>query len=231
MGFPKQEDWRGVPFPSPRDLPDTGIKPTSHALAGGFFTTELPGEKMVPDSKLCPVFPKVKALSGDLILMVSGENWCLRVSVPWTQTSSWSVTEPGMGGGRTNPSSSSSNPTQGYGEIAQSGGSLAPSVMDTGPQRQSKSLCTLYMNLLTFRENLSTFLGFPGGSNGNESTCNAGRSNLGLIPGSGRSRGEGNGHPVQYSCLENPMDRGACQTTGSQSWTQLSNLMMMCLYL
>ena len=162
---------------------------------------------------------------------VSGENWCLRVSVPWTQTSSWSVTEPGMGGGRTNPSSSSSNPTQGYGEIAQSGGSLAPSVMDTGPQRQSKSLCTLYMNLLTFRENLSTFLGFPGGSNGNESTCNAGRSNLGLIPGSGRSRGEGNGHPVQYSCLENPMDRGACQTTGSQSWTQVSNLMMMCLYL
>ena len=78
---------------------------------------------------------------------VSGENWCLRVSVPWTQTSSWSVTEPGMGGGRTNPSSSSSNPTQGYGEIAQSGRSLAPSVMDTGPQRQSKSLCTLYTNL------------------------------------------------------------------------------------
>ena len=68
MGFPKQEDWRGVPFPSPRDLPDPGIKPTSHALAGGFFTTELPGEKMVSDSKLCPVFPKVKALSGDLII-------------------------------------------------------------------------------------------------------------------------------------------------------------------
>ena len=45
----------------------------------------------------------------------------------------------------------------------------------------------------------------PGGSNGKESTCNAGR--LGLIPGSGRSPGEGNGNPLQYSCLENPTDR------------------------
>ena len=53
MGFPKQEYWswgRGVPFPSPGDLQDPGIKPMSHALAGGFFATELPGEKMVPDS-------------------------------------------------------------------------------------------------------------------------------------------------------------------------------------
>ena len=40
-----------------------------------------------------------------------------------------------------------------------------------------------------------------------ESTCNAG--DLGLIPESGRSPGEGNGNPLQYSCLENPMDRGA----------------------
>ena len=48
--------------------------------------------------------------------------------------------------------------------------------------------------------------GFPGGSNGKESTCNAG--DLGLIPGSGRSPGEGNGNPLQYSCLGNPMDRG-----------------------
>ena len=44
---------------------------------------------------------------------------------------------------------------------------------------------------------------------GNESTCNAG--DPGSIPGSGRSPGEGNGNPLQYSCLENPMDRGAWQ--------------------
>ena len=44
-----------------------------------------------------------------------------------------------------------------------------------------------------------------------EYACNAG--DLDSIPGLGRSSGEGNGNPLQYSCLENPMDRGACQTT------------------
>ena len=52
-----------------------------------------------------------------------------------------------------------------------------------------------------------TSLGFPGGSDSKESAYNAG--DLGSIPGSGRSPGEGNGYPLQYSCLENPMDRGA----------------------
>jgi len=40
MGFPRQEYWRGLPFPSPGDLPDSGIKLMSPALAGGFFTAE-----------------------------------------------------------------------------------------------------------------------------------------------------------------------------------------------
>ena len=48
---------------------------------------------------------------------------------------------------------------------------------------------------------------FPGGSDSKEFTSNAG--DLGSIPGSGRSPREGNGYPLQYSCLENPMDRGA----------------------
>ena len=47
---------------------------------------------------------------------------------------------------------------------------------------------------------------FPCGSDGKVSAYNAG--DLGSIPGSGRSPGEGNGNPLQYSCLENPMDRG-----------------------
>ena len=55
------------------------------------------------------------------------------------------------------------------------------------------------------------FVGFPGGSDGKESACNAG--DLGLIPRLGRSPGEGNGNPLQYSCLENPMDRGAWRAT------------------
>ena len=54
-------------------------------------------------------------------------------------------------------------------------------------------------------------LGFPSGLVGKESTCNTG--DLGLIPGSGRSPGEENGNPLQYSCLENFMDRGVWQAT------------------
>ena len=48
---------------------------------------------------------------------------------------------------------------------------------------------------------------FPGGSEDEASACHAG--DQGSIPGLGRSSGEGNGNPLQYSCLENPMDRGA----------------------
>ena len=53
----------------------------------------------------------------------------------------------------------------------------------------------------------SSRMSFPGGSAVKECARNAG--DLGSIPGSGRCPGEGNGNPLQYSCLENPMDRGA----------------------
>ena len=53
--------------------------------------------------------------------------------------------------------------------------------------------------------------GFPGSSAGKESACNAG--DLGSIPGFRRSPGGGNGNPLQYSCLENPVDRGASLAT------------------
>ena len=49
-------------------------------------------------------------------------------------------------------------------------------------------------------------MGFPGGSDDKESACSAG--DLGSVLGSGRSPGEGNGYPLQYSCLENSMNRG-----------------------
>ena len=57
----------------------------------------------------------------------------------------------------------------------------------------------------------NTILGLPGGSDRKEFPYNAG--DLGSIPGSGRSPREGNGNPLQYSCLENSMDRGAWQAT------------------
>ena len=73
----------------------------------------------------------------------------------------------------------------------------------------------------TFKVEISNCLrGFPGGSDGKESACRAG--DLGLIPGSGRFLGGGNGNPLQYSCLKNPMDRRAWWATihgVAQSWT------------
>ena len=70
---------------------------------------------------------------------------------------------------------------------------------------------------------LKPLMDFPDGSDGKESACNA---EWGLLPGSGRSPGEGNGNPLQHSCLENLMDRGAWlamvpRVTKSQ--TQLSD--------
>ena len=62
----------------------------------------------------------------------------------------------------------------------------------------------MYLLLATFSRSK---MGFPGVSDGKVSACNVG--DPGSIPGSGRSPGEGNGNPLQYSCLENFMDRGA----------------------
>ena len=63
-------------------------------------------------------------------------------------------------------------------------------------------------------------MGFPGGSVNKESACSVGDASP--IPGSGRSYGGGNGNPLQHSCLENPMDRGAWRAIVkrvSKSWT------------
>ena len=65
---------------------------------------------------------------------------------------------------------------------------------------------------------------FPDGSDSKESACNAG--DPGLISGLGRSAGEGHGNLLQYSCLENPNDRGACPATAhgvTKSQTRLRN--------
>ena len=79
-------------------------------------------------------------------------------------------------------------------------------------------------NVWQFLKKLKFKVGFPGGSDGKASTCNAG--DPGVIPGSGRSRGEGNSNPLQHFCLENPMDGGALQATVhgvAKSRTRLSD--------
>ena len=67
----------------------------------------------------------------------------------------------------------------------------------------------LFCNIFMVPQDLTW--GFPPSSVSKESACNA--ADLGLIPGSGRSPGEENGNPLQYSCLENPMDREDWQAT------------------
>ena len=95
----------------------------------------------------------------------------------------------------------------------------------------SNSACThthlLYSFVLLFISiviKLYPFRGFLAGSEGGESACN--ERDPGLIPWSGRSPGEGNGYPQQYSCMGNPIDRGAWRATVhrvAESWTWLSN--------
>ena len=78
-----------------------------------------------------------------------------------------------------------------------------------------------YINTYTYTHKHTQL---PGSSDGKESACSAG--DLGLIPGSGRSLEEGNGNPLQYSCLESSMGAGAQQAivhVVTKSWTLLRN--------
>ena len=90
---------------------------------------------------------------------------------------------------------------------------------------QMSLISSLWAKSICFRDKISVSWGFHSNSDGKESTWNAG--DLGLIPGLRRSPGEGHGNPLQYSCLENPMDRGAWQATVhrvAQSRTRLNQL-------
>ena len=60
MGFPRQEYWSGLLFPSPGNFSDSGIEPTSPALVGGFFTTEPPGKPNYIVTDLFIVYPNLK---------------------------------------------------------------------------------------------------------------------------------------------------------------------------
>ena len=76
----------------------------------------------------------------------------------------------------------------------------------TGSQRQE------LLSLQSLGNSIVACRGFPGGASGKEPACQCRPKSQGCIPGSGRSPGGGYGNPLQYSCLENPMDRGAWWT-------------------
>ena len=77
-------------------------------------------------------------------------------------------------------------------------------------QRDKGNASSKVKTQVVIRHQLFLEMGFPGGSVDKEPDCNPGDSgDMGLIPGSGRSLGGGNGSPLHYFCLENPMDSGA----------------------
>ena len=87
-------------------------------------------------------------------------------------------------------------------------------------KKKKKAFCNFLFYIVLDRNMIQWF---PGGSDVKASASNVG--DPGLIPGLGRSPGEGNGNPLQYSCLENPMDRGARQATVhgvAKGWTRLN---------
>ena len=93
-----------------------------------------------------------------------------------------------------------------------------------GPMHRRRRVSPSYFLSCSLRPLVPAW-GFPGGSDGKESACSAG--DLCLIPGWERSPGGGHGNPLQYSCLENPMGRGAWWATFhgvAKSWTWLSDL-------
>ena len=92
--------------------------------------------------------------------------------------------------------------------------------MERWREKKAVPTSTFDLGLFLISHSLEVLLGFLYGSGSKESAYSVG--DLGLIPGSGRSPGGGHGNPLQYSCLQNPMDRGDWRATVHgfpKSWT------------
>ena len=99
MGFPRQEDWSGLPFSSSMDLPRPGIKPVSPALAGGFFTTESPGKPKEQVTSIYNIWSQLALARGPSPLTLSCP-W--RSSFPPRDVPSWKI-ESLRSAGRSSP--------------------------------------------------------------------------------------------------------------------------------
>ena len=156
MGVPRQEYWSGVPFPSPGDLPNSGIAPGSPA-----FQADCPiGAPRDAQGLETSILPSVTVSSGGLDPSRESPSVCRFTSLMSLSTTS-------------------------------------PRLTQAAARGRTSSFC----------QAVYWFIGLLQWLSGKESAASAGGSSL--IPGSGRSPGEGNGNPLQYSCLGNPMGRGA----------------------
>ena len=188
MGFPRQKYRSGLPFPTPGDLPDSGIKPVFPALAGGFFTSEAPR-----NPKTCQ--NSTERIGNNSVL----ESWKMRFYL--TQRMSTIFSRLLIF------SSDVSNPQPNTTIITCCFGSCIFFILEVH---------FFFKYACYFVEFPIPCVGFLGGSVVKNLPVNAG--DLGSIPGLGRCPGGGNGSPLQYSCLGNPTDRGDWRATvhGSQ---------------
>ena len=127
----------------------------------------------------------------DLPLPVSSQS----SEEPWTPNSGWRLLQRPTG-----------DPLSVQGSLSQTTGPAKESIFERLFQNVHPHSGSIQINL-----SHCSCWGLLGGSDSEEATCNAGAP--GLIPELGRSPGEGNGYPLQYSCLDNPMDRGAWWAT------------------
>ena len=148
LGFSKQEYWSGLPFPSPGDLPNSGIEPRSPAFQADALPSEPPGK---PKEYIKVIYCHPDYLTYILSTSCEMLGW-MKLKLESRLPGEISITFD----------------------------------MQMTPPLWKKD--------------------FPGGSDDKEPAYKA--EDLGSIPGSGRSSGEGSGNPLQYSCLENPRDGG-----------------------
>ena len=197
MGFSGQEYWSGSPFPSPGDLPDPGIEPASPVLQEGGQRCKRALPLRTAHRLPLGHSSGLPSVSGLLTLPVLSLQMLFLLAI-YLQDSSPSSQlwfnpppPPGLPPGHSSPVYRAENMLL----SAYTEGSLKPgSFLSLG-----------------FCFDVGQVGPHLGGSEVKASACNVG--DLGLIPGSGRSPGEGNGNPLQYSCLENPMDGEAWWAT------------------
>ena len=173
MGFPWQEYWRGLPFPSPGDLPNPGTELRSPALVGWFFTTEPPGKPPVSlkTFRWKPLVGLAGITCSSLAPSLQPEEWLTHSDRPGTDK----VPILALGRGYHN------------GENEQE--------WERKPDRYIEKHLLYLSRASLVSQTVKNLLAKAG--------------DMGLIPGLRKSPGEGNGNPLQYSCLENPMDKGA----------------------